>query len=179
MKNAVIATTLLLFSLAAQAAEIDSRPWFVVAAGNTLLAEDEGVSNDVRTGLMAGAGWDFSQMLAAEFNLVSLGSYNLEGGAGEFEASSLSASLLPHLKFDRVRLFGRAGLGLWRASLSGTPTEMEVDPLLGIGVDVRLGRAITEWSLRAEATRHFSVGEAGVTGESDIDTLLIGFSFRH
>lgn len=179
MKNAVFATALLLLSLAVQAADIDSRPWFVVAAGNTLLAEDAGVSNDVRTGLMAGTGWDFSKMLAAEFNLVSLGNYNLLGGAGEFEASTLSASLLPHLKFNRVRLFGRAGLGLWRASLSNSSTEMGVDPLLGIGVEVRLGRAITEWSLRAEATRHFSVGDPGVTGESDIDTLLIGFSFRH
>lgn len=179
MKNAIIFTTLLLCSLTVRAEQVDTRPWFVIAAGNTLVAEDGGLSNDTGTGFMLGGGWDFSEMLAAEFNLVSLGSYNLDGASGEFTARSASASLLPHMQLGNLRLFGRAGLGLWAASLSGSSTEMGVDPLLGIGIDLRLGRAITEWSLRAEASRHFSVGEPGVTGESDIDTLFIGFSFRH
>jgi hypothetical protein len=169
------------FSLPLLAQEVDSRPFFVASVGASTAQDAQQLSDSDDRALLIGAGWDFSDHLATEFNYVDLGTVVYNAADTDGHAQTFTASLIPYIQFDKIRLFGRAGAGLWATEKTALTTSKAkgIDPILGAGIEYKLGRAITSWSLRLDWTRHFSVGDGTETAQSDIDTFLVGLVFRH
>lgn len=174
------ALLLALASPALTAAEVDSSPWFAVSVGTSTIKDDDGMDEDQDRALSGALGWDFAEHLGMEFGLVDLGTFKSASvPAGEFSARSVTASLVPYLQMDRTRLYARAGIGFWSAKYESND-RTGTDPVAGIGVDYRIGEsADMQWSLRADWTRHFTVGDKDKTGETDIDTLSLGVVLRY
>jgi len=141
---------------------------------------------------MIGIGGDLSDNVMFEVAYADLGEFdfsvtangsNVNGGT---KASTAYASILPHISSGAARLYGRVGAGYWDAEFEASTPGISVSesdngwgPVLGAGVEYNLGRATFDWSIRAEWTRHFGVGESDTTGESDIDIALIGLVIRN
>ena len=172
---------LTLFSLPLTAQELDTRPYFIFSVGSSMIDNSPLNADSKDAAFLLGGGWDFSEHLATELSYVNLGSVKYSGAITEIQSSSLTASLVPYQQFDRFRLYGRVGAGLWSTDLSGTPSVQKngFGPIIGGGVEYLLGREYVSWSIRLDWTRHLQVGDENVSFESDIDTVLLGFSVRH
>jgi len=180
-----------LISFGAQAAELNTRPWLALMAGGSTATSTMDVSSDADRAFSVGMGWDISEHLAAEFNYSDLGKVTFKDPTNDVEMSarSFSAALLPTLRFGNSRLFGRLGLSRWDAETStsdkttgdtiSSKSRTGVEPLVGAGYEFRLGREAIDWSLRVDWQHHFTVGQKKYTGEADIDTLMLGLTFRH
>lgn len=181
MKKALVVGFLFVVtSCGVNAAELDTRPWVVLTTGGTVGQSNtkEKLAADVDNAFSVGMGWDFSQYLATEFNYSYLGQLAYKNSSSDLTVRTLSASLLPSWKFDNMRVFGRVGAGGWDTQRAGV-NKRGVSPVVGAGFEYVLGRAITEWSLRVEWQHYFGVGDRAVTGDVDIDTAMVGITFRH
>lgn len=180
MRKIVLVAFITLVSSVVSAGELDTRPWLVLTAGGSLGVSNtnQELSNDVGNAFSIGMGWDFAEYLATEFNYTDLGKVTYKNSLPDMSSRTFTASLLPTYRFNNARVFGRIGLGRWTAETPGS-SKTGVEPVAGVGFEYKLGRAATEWSLRAEWQHHFAVGDKGVTGQADIDTAMLGFTFRH
>jgi len=113
MKKTVLVSAFLMgLSSSISAEELSTRPWFVVTGGGALASNASSKpADDTDRALSIGYGWDFSDYLAAEFNYAYLGEFTSEVSGADVHARTVMASLLPNIKFDRIRLFGRLGAG--------------------------------------------------------------------
>ena len=181
MKTSFPLIVLAIFSLPLMAQELDTRPYFLFSVGSSVIDDSPLNADSEGTAFLLGAGWDFSEHLATELSYVNLGSVKYSGAITEIESSTLTASLVPYRQFDRFRLYGRIGAGLWSTDLSGTPSVQKsgFGPIVGTGIEYLLGQEHVSWSIRLDWTRHLQVGDEDVSFESDIDTVLLGFSVRH
>ena len=181
-----------LFALAAQAsaAERDLRGFYLGAGiGNaTLELEDSESTADFKgddTGVKAIAGYRILDWLAVEANYAQYGepSDRVFGIDLEGDFSAFSASAIALLPLQSVDLFGRAGIAAWDGTLrsvgfGGSASEDNVDPLFGLGAQVRLGG----FALRVEWEALLLSFDDDDDDESDgddwVDMLSVGLTYQ-
>jgi hypothetical protein len=94
--------------------------------------------------------------------------------AGDIDAFNVSVvGLIP---LDKVDLFGKAGFGAWRGTTAdNTGREVrdnDIDPTLGIGVQLRNGRFAVRAEVEAQLLS-FAAGEHGRDGDW-LDFISVG-----
>lgn len=127
------------------------------------------------TGLKALVGYRALRGLAFEASYVDFGEIQKRDRlAGDIDAFSVAIiGLIPLRKVD---LFGKAGFGAWRGTTADNAgrgvRDDDIDPVLGMGVQLRTGRL----ALRAEVEAQFlsfSAGEHGRDGDW-VDLISVG-----
>lgn len=93
---------------------------------------------------------------------------------------------MPYAQMGRARIFGRIGASHWgtkakaqSGGASASDKETGWSPVVGAGLEYRLGRSLFDWTVRLDWARHFQVGDDNATGESDVDTVMASIVLRN
>jgi OOP family OmpA-OmpF porin len=207
MQNRLLAAGLLLLAGALPAHANDWYVYGAISQSNVVLdkgALDTTLTNHGATGLSSDKsgtdnqwrlqlGYWFSPYFAIEGGYIDLGkaSYtaNYTGGSAsaDWKSGGIDLAALGTLDVDwGFSVIGKAGLintkttTTWsNTGLTGMPVgdvnKTQIRPFIGIGA----GYELTPKSLlRLEFERFFKVGEAGTTGQGEINTFSLGASYN-
>lgn len=131
------------------------------------------------TGFKALAGYRVFPALAFEANYADYGDIEKDTRlSGKVDVFSVAAVGLIQLR--QWDLFGKAGLGRWEGTTFNNAgrevRDNDVDPIIGIGAQVRTGRFAMRAEIEAQQLS-FSAGEHGRDGDW-INFFSLGGSFR-
>jgi len=147
-------------------------------------------SDDSDSGIKVFAGNQMSPNFAIEFGYADLGEFSASGTDSFLGTASVAAEttalfvtangIMPVAQ--NFNLFGKVGIARWDMDLSATSSvfgsgslsDDGFDIMFGIGASFAVGQMV---SIRAEWER-FAVGDSATTGESDIDLLSAGVTFK-
>lgn len=148
-----------------------------------------GGCDDKDTTWKAFVGYNFSRYFAAEFGYVDFGEFTASGTAGVLPASaSVEAQALELVAIGSIPLSPQ-----FAAYVKGGVYRWDADSRVSIGpASAATGDDGTDWTIgaglkwdftrnvgaRLEYQRYNNVGNAGSTGNSDIDQWTIGVMFR-
>ncbi|MHB1214971.1 MAG: outer membrane beta-barrel protein [Thiobacillus sp.] len=129
-------------------------------------------------------GLEVNEYLAMEFGYVDMGSVKYSGAInGSRDVSGVTAHLVgTYALTPSFMLIGTGGLNILNAEIRGTiaapyssVNDTDIAWSLGLGAQYNLTKSV---GLRMEWERYFNVGDAGGTGEADIDLITAGVAFK-
>ncbi len=198
MRKLLLAIVVSIFTSIGSSFALANEGWYAgVSVGSTDVEDactglPAGIScDDSDTGFKLFGGKQASKNWGGEFGFIDLGEVTLSDPSGILVGFPATAKVeadgfflagtgtVPLGQNEKFALFGKLGVFLWDVTASasvagfgsGSASDDGFSPMFGIG----LKYDFTErFGIRGEWERFVDVGDAGTTGEADIDLITVG-----
>jgi OmpA-OmpF porin, OOP family len=147
-----------------------------------------GTCDDTGTGFKVFAGFQLIPLTALELGYTDFGKAQASGTLGGVSTSrelnanaTYLAFVLRGTLFDRLTVYGKAGLDYWQtsgnlgSSLGTSQNANGTSYMYGVGASFRI---IGPLGVIAEVERYQNVGDQGTTGQANINAFSLGLVVR-